>query len=114
MSSGEALFEILRKSLHLVSILIVLIYEFFGKGAILWILMLFLVTVLVLDYFRLEHGMKIPIFHTMYREKEDNRLGGHIYFALGAVAVICLFSREIAYAAILMTTIGDLGAALIS
>lgn len=113
MSSREALFEILRKSLHLVSILIVLIYEFFGKEAILWILMSFLVIVLILDYFRLEHGMKIPIFHIMYREKEGTRLGGHIYFALGAIAVICLFSKEVAYTAVLMTTIGDLTAALI-
>lgn len=113
MSSGEVLFEVLRKSVHLVSVLIVLIYEFFGKEIVLWVLMLFLVSVLVLEYFRLEHGMKIPFFHTMYREKEGCRLGGHIYFALGAVAVICLFSREIAYAAILMTTFGDLAAAII-
>ncbi|MCQ1536978.1 CTP--2,3-di-O-geranylgeranyl-sn-glycero-1-phosphate cytidyltransferase [Methanosarcina sp. KYL-1] len=113
MSSGEILFEILRKSVHLVSILIVLIYEFLEKEAVLWVLMLFLVIVLVLDYFRLEHGVKIPFFHTMYREKEECRLGGHIYFALGSVAVICLFSREIAYAAILMTTFGDMTAALI-
>ena len=113
MSSGELIFEILRKSVHLVSILIVLIYEYLGKEVVLWVLMLFLIVVLVLDYFRLEHDMKIPLFHTMYREKEGCRLGGHIYFALGAVAVICLFSREIAYAAILMTTFGDLAAALI-
>jgi len=113
MSSGELIFEILRKSVHLVSILIVLIYEYLGKEVVLWVLMLFLIVVLVLDYFRLEHEIKIPLFHTMYREKEECRLGGHIYFALGAVAVICLFSREIAYAAILMTTLGDLVAALI-
>lgn len=113
MSSGEFIFEVLRKSVHLVSALIVLIYEYFGKEVVLWVLMLFLVVVLVLDYFRLEHDVKIPFFHTMYREKEGCRLGGHIYFSLGAVAVICLFSREIAYAAILMTTFGDLAAALI-
>jgi len=113
MPSREVVFEILRKSVHMVSILIVVIYELFGKEAILWILMLFLTTVLFLDYLRLEQSMKIPFFYTMYREQEADRLGGHIYFALGAISAIALFSEEIAYAAILMTTFGDLTAALI-
>ncbi|WIM43651.1 SEC59/DGK1/VTE5 family protein [Methanosarcina mazei] len=113
MLSREPVFEILRKSVHLVSIFIVLIYEFFGKDAILWVLMVFLVTVLFLEYLRLEKGMRIPFFYMMYREEEANRPGGHIYFALGAIAAISLFSREIAYAAVLMTTFGDLVAALI-
>ncbi len=111
--SSEFVFEIMRKSVHLISIFIVLIYEFFGKEAVLWVLMLFLVTVLFLDYLRLEKSMKIPFFYTMYRDQEANRLGGHIYFALGAISAIALFSREIAYAAILMTTFGDMAAALI-
>lgn len=99
--------------MHLVSILIVLIYKFYGKEAILWALMLFLVTVLFLDYFRVEHGIRIPLFYIMYRKSEADRFGGHIFFALGAISVISLFSREIAYAAVLMTTFGDLAAALI-
>ena len=113
MPSREVVFEVLRKSVHLVSILIILIYEFFGKEAILWVLMLFLVTVLVLDYFRLEHDMRIPFFYTMYRKDEADRLGGHIFFTLGAISSIALFSKEIAYASILMATFGDLAAALI-
>jgi len=113
MPSREFVLEILRKSVHLVSILIVLIYEFYGKESILWVLMLFLVTVLVLDYFRIEHGIRIPFFHIMYRKSESNRFGGHIFFALGAISVISLCSREIAYSAILMATFGDLTAALI-
>jgi phytol kinase len=75
--------------------------------------MVFLIVVLFLDYFRLEHSMRIPLFYTMYREHEANRLGGHIFFALGAISAISLFSKEIAYAAVLMTTFGDLAAALI-
>ncbi len=113
MLSREFVLEILRKSVHLVSILIVLIYEFFGKEAVLWVLMIFLVTVLILDYFRVEHGIRIPFFYIMYRKDEADRFGGHVFFTLGAISVIALFSREIAYAAILMTTFGDLAAALI-
>ena len=113
MPSREFFFEILRKSVHLVSVLIVLVYQFCGKETILWVLMLFLVGVLVLDYFRVEHGIRLPFFHIMYRKCEADRFGGHIFFALGAISVISLFSREVAYAAILMTTFGDLAAAII-
>jgi phytol kinase len=113
MHPGEVSFEFLRKAVHMVSILIVLIYEFFGKEAILWALISFLVTMLFLDYFRLEHNMKIPFFYIMYRENEANRLGGHIFFSLGAITAIALFSKEVAYVAILMTTFGDMTATLI-
>jgi Dolichol kinase len=113
MASKELVLEILRKSVHLVSILIVLIYEFFGKEIVLWVLMLFLVVTLILDYFRVEHEIRIPFFYIMYRKDEADRFGGHIFFALGAISVIALFTREIAYASILMATFGDLAAALI-
>jgi dolichol kinase len=109
----EVVFEFLRKAVHMVSILIVLIYEFFGKEVVLWVLVSFLVIMLFLDYFRLEHNIKIPFFYTMYRENEANRFGGHIYFALGAISVIAFCSKEIAYTAVLMTTFGDMAATLI-
>ncbi|MCO5383768.1 MAG: hypothetical protein NHB15_18215 [Methanosarcina barkeri] len=60
MPSREFVLEARRKSVHLVSTLIVLIYEYFGKEVVLWVLMSFLVTVLILDYFRLEHDVRIP------------------------------------------------------
>ena len=113
MLSKEIAFELFRKALHLVSILIVLIYEFFGKEAVLWVVTTFLVTVLFLDYLRLEHNIKVPLFYTMYREKEANRFGGHIFFALGAITAIALYSKEIAYVAILMTTFGDTTATIV-
>jgi len=113
MPSKEIAFELFRKALHLVSILIVLIYEFFGKEAVLWVITTFLITVLFLDYFRLEHNIKVPLFYTMYRDKEANRFGGHIFFSLGAIAAIALCSKEIAYVAVLMTTFGDMTGTLV-
>jgi len=109
----EVVFEFLRKAVHLVSILIVLIYEFFGKEAVLWVLVSFLVIMLFLDYFRLEHNLRIPFFYTMYRKNEANRFGGHIFFSLGAIAAIALCSKEIAYVAVLMTTFGDMTGTLV-
>jgi dolichol kinase len=49
----------------------------------------------------------------MYRKNEANRLGGHIFFSLGAITAIALCSKEIAYAAVLMTTFGDMAATLV-
>jgi phytol kinase len=113
MPPREILLEFFRKAVHLVSILIVIIYEYFGKGIVLWVLVSFLVIMLFLDYFRLEHNMKIPIFYKTYRESEANRFGGHIFFSLGAITAIAFCSKEIAYAAILMTTFGDMAGTLI-
>ena len=113
MPLTEVVFEFLRKAVHLVSILIVLIYEYFGKETVLWVLVSFLVIMLFLDYFRLEHNLKIPFFYTMYRENEANRFGGHIFFSLGAITAIALCSKEIAYVAVLMTTFGDMVATLV-
>lgn len=75
--------------------------------------MIFLVVVLFLDYFRLEHNMRIPFFYTMYRVVEADRLGSHIYFALGAISVLALCSKEITDTAILMTTFGDMATGLL-
>jgi phytol kinase len=113
MPPTEVIFEFLRKAVHLVSILIVLIYEFFGKEAVLWVLVSFLVIMLFLDYFRLEHNLRIPFFYTMYRKNEANRFGGHIFFSLGAITAIALCSKEIAYVAVLMTTFGDMTGTLV-
>jgi phytol kinase len=113
MPPTEVVFEFLRKAVHLVSILIVLIYEFFGKETVLWVLVSFLVIMLFLDYFRLEHNLRIPFFYAMYRKNEANRFGGHIFFSLGAITAIALCSKEIAYVAVLMTTFGDMTGTLV-
>ena len=105
--------EILRKSVHLTSVLIVLIYAYTDKQAVLTFLITYLIIILVIEHFRLEHGMKVPLFHFLFREKEKSQLAGHVFFTIGAIISISVFSETIAYAAILMTTFGDMSAALI-
>ncbi|MGP8336936.1 MAG: diacylglycerol/polyprenol kinase family protein [Methanosarcinaceae archaeon] len=73
----------------------------------------YLIVILVIEHLRLEHGMKIPLFHFLFREKEESNLAGHVFFTIGAIISISVFSEMIAYAAILMTTFGDMSAALI-
>lgn len=105
--------ELLRKSIHLTSVLIILIYFYAGKQAVLTFLITYLVVILVIEHFRLEHGIRIPLFHFLFREKEESQLAGHVFFTIGAIISISVFSETIAYAAILMTTFGDMAAALI-
>ncbi|MCL7411350.1 MAG: SEC59/DGK1/VTE5 family protein [Methanosarcinaceae archaeon] len=105
--------ELLRKSIHLTSVLIVLIYAYTDKKTVLTFLITYLIIILVIEHFRLEHGMRIPLFHFLFRKKEESQLAGYVYFTMGAIISISVFSETIAYAAILMTTFGDMSAALI-
>lgn len=113
--------ELARKFVHLLSIFILLIYflfaEIFSRQIALVILVLILIVFLELEYFRLEIGGKIPILNRIWkyvrRKKEKNKLGADVFFLLGAILVLSVFELRIAIAAILMTTFGDMAAALI-
>lgn len=104
--------ELKRKTIHLTSIIIVLTYYGFGKQAVLSLLIVYLILILELEYFRLEWGKKLPYVHDLFRAKENDRLGGHVFFTIGSLIAISVFSKEIASAAILMTTFGDASAAI--
>lgn len=104
--------EIKRKTVHITSIIIVLVYYYLGKGAVLLLLTVYLIVMLELEYFRIEWGKKLPIVHSLFRVKEADRLGGHVFFTMGSIIAISVFSWEIASAAILMTTFGDASAAI--
>jgi phytol kinase len=113
--------ELARKFVHLLSIFILLIYflfaEIFSKQTALVILVLILIIFLELEYFRLEIGGKIPVLNKIWkyvrRKKEKNKLGADVFFLLGAILVLSIFELRVAIAAILMTTFGDMAAALI-
>lgn len=105
--------EFFRKTIHLVSLSIVLMYHYLGKSFTLDLLSLVLCCFLVIEYLRVEREMKIPIFWKLYRSKEKDRLSGNIHFLIGSIIAISIFSKEVASAAILMTTFGDSAAALI-
>ena len=114
--------EIARKFVHFLSLFILLIYflasDFFSSQTARIILVLILIIFLEFEYLRIEVGKKIPILNKVWsylrRSKEKNRLGGDVFFLLGAILVLAIFDTKIAIAAILMTTFGDLSAALIA
>lgn len=105
--------EFFRKSVHIMSLSIVFIYYYMGKEFTLNFLTLVLCFVLLIDFFRVEKELKIPIVWKLYRSKEKDKLSGTSYFLIGSIIAISIFSKEVASAAILMTTFGDSAAALV-
>ncbi len=104
--------ELQRKAVHATSVLIVVFCYFLPKEAILLLLTLFLILFLEVEFVRLELRQKLPLFHKLYREKEAERLSGNVFFLIGALIAVSVFSKEVASAAILMTTFGDSAAAI--
>jgi len=113
--------ELARKFVHILTIFILLVYfivsDWFSRQIALLILVLILIVFLEFEYLRLEVGREIPILNKIWkivrRDKEKDRLGGDIFFLVGAILVLSVFDLRIAIAAILMTTLGDLSASLI-
>ena len=118
--------EIGRKIIH-ITILIVLAAYFIiqdsmvsagytavlAKQVALLSLVALLIIFLILEYLRLELGWRMPFFSQFIRPKEQNRMYGVIYFLSATIISLAVFNKEIALAALLMTTFGDMVAALI-
>lgn len=112
--------ELKRKGTHLLSITFIGIYLLFSlinPKAGLYALSFLLVIAIQIEYLRVELKANIPILSQIWavlkREKEADKLGGEVFFLLGAILSLALFDFRIAIAAILMTTFGDLAAALV-
>ena len=118
--------EVGRKIIH-ITILIVLAAYFFiqdslvaagytavlAKQVALLSLVALMIIFLILEYFRLELEWKMPFFSQFIRPKEQNRMYGVIYFLSATIISLAVFNKEIALAALLMTTFGDMVAALV-
>jgi dolichol kinase len=50
--------------------------------------------------------------HIFMRAKEENSLGGQVYYILGVILALSLFEFPIAITVILMTVFGDMAAAI--
>lgn len=118
--------EIGRKIIH-ITILLVLAAHFLiqdslvnagytvalAKQVALLFLVSLLIIFLILEYLRLELGWKMPFFSQFIRPKEENRMYGVIYFLSATIISLAVFDHKIALAALLMTTFGDMMAALV-
>ncbi|MEK6892339.1 MAG: CTP--2,3-di-O-geranylgeranyl-sn-glycero-1-phosphate cytidyltransferase [Nanoarchaeota archaeon] len=109
--------ELGRKIVHMTILVILALYFFIenthGKQIALLFLVGLLILFLVLEYFRIELGWKIPFFSLFIRAKEENRMYGVVYFLSASIISLAVFDKKIALAALLMTTFGDMVAAVI-
>jgi dolichol kinase len=109
--------ELGRKTIHITILLVLIAYYFikqtYGKQIALLCLVALLVLFFILEYFRLELDFKLPFFDKFIRPKERFKVYGVIYFLSGTIIALAVFDFNIALAAILMTTFGDMAAALI-
>jgi phytol kinase len=111
--------ELGRKLVHFTSILIILIYAQIGQYShelALFTLTIILVLLLEFQYFRIDFQKRpriIRLLEKYRRKKEHGAIGGEVFFMIGAIISLAIFDFRIAVAAILMTTFGDMSAALI-
>jgi len=110
-------FEFKRKFIHVFALSYIIVYYLSSKlyGHFIGLLTLtsILIFFLILEFFRLKLKFKIPFFHIFWRDKEKNKLGGHIFFITGAIISFALFDFDIALTVMLMTIFGDMAAALV-
>jgi len=113
--------ELGRKTIHILVLILLAVYFFvfarFGRELGLLVLVTFLVLGIVLEYLRLEYQLRPPLLSYLWdnlrREEEQKALGADIYFMLGVIVALGVYDIRVATAVILMTTFGDLVAALI-
>ena len=116
MVKWEFFHEIGRKAIH-ITILIALVLFFAiknqsGQRAALLFLVALLLIFLILEYFRLDLNFKLPFFHRFIRPKEEYRIYGVVFFLSSTIIALAVFDTPIALAALLMTTFGDMSAAI--
>jgi dolichol kinase len=112
----ELFHEIGRKMIHLTILIAIIIFFAIknqaGQQAALLFLVVLLLIFLILEYLRLDLNLKLPFFHKFIRPKEQFKIYGAIFFLASTIIVLAVFDTPIALAALLMTTFGDMSAAI--
>jgi len=114
---SKLIFEAKRKFVHALGIGYILLYWAtlkFSKSSQIALLALLpiLLIFIIIEFFRMVMHKKIPVFHVLWRAREENTLGGQVYYILGVVLAFAIFDFQIALAVILMTIFGDMAAAI--
>jgi len=108
--------EVGRKIIHLIILVVLVLFYAIknqaGQQAALLFLVFLLVIFLILEYLRLDLHIKLPFFHRFIRSKEEFKVYGVIFFLSSAIIALAVFDTAIALAALLMTTFGDMTAAI--
>ena len=109
-------FEAKRKFVHLLGFSYVIAYyialKLFGHRIAMLLLLAVILIMITVEFFRIVEKRKVPIMHIFMRSKEENTLGGQVYYLLGLIIALSLFEFPIAITVILMTIFGDMAAAI--
>jgi len=112
--------EVLRKSIHMSTLFLLLIYfvtaHYVTAKFALLVLVFILAGQLLFEFFRLDLGfylMPKSLWKFVARRKESTSLGAHVFVTVGMIIPLAAFNTYVAVAAILMLIFGDAAAALI-
>ena len=112
--------EIFRKSIHISSLLIPLLYRYlfhYNRKNTFLILLPITVIFIVFDTFRIEHRTFKKFYQNFFgiilRKHELNDFTGAVYVMVSAVICIAIFPGNIAFMALSFLAIGDTMAAIV-
>lgn len=110
--SQKLIHEIKRKLFHILILIYPITYYLIltttkSKFIAIMSITLILAIFLTMEHFRINKEMKIPYVEELYRELEDKKIGGEIYYMLGCIITLLLLDLRIAAASILMVNFGD-------
>ena len=120
MAKGLSLvWEILRKAVHLLSpLVIVLAYTFmlkyFSERFAILVLTAFLLAFLEFEYMRVEERSRLAlIFEGFFRKHEKNTLSGAVFVIISCIICFSAFDYWVAVLALFMMSFGDIFSSLI-
>jgi len=109
--------ELRRKTMHIAILLVIILYSILetsvSKQIALFTLTFILLFLLAAEYVRLELNIELPIIRQLLRAKEERKMHGAIYFLSATILCLAVFDFRIALAALLMTALGDMFAAIV-
>ncbi len=109
--------EVSRRSIHFLILVFLIMYEIINRAVDQKVAMLTLVGVLlfffILEYLRVENDIEVPIYSKIIIPQERDRFSSVIFFLIATIMCLAIFDFEVAFAALLMTTFGDMAATII-
>ena len=110
--------EILRKIVHLATLVIPVGYALTSEEMAILFLVPFFIALLIVDLLRHFHSGTASLFQKYFfgrvlREEEKSAFMGSTYFIFSTILTILLFSKSIAIASILILILSDTAAALV-
>ena len=110
--------EILRKIVHLATLIIPVGYALTSEETAILFLVPFFIALLIIDLLRHFHSGTASLFQKYFfarvlREEEKSAFMGSTYFIFSTILTILLFSKSIAIASILILILSDTAAALV-